>query len=212
MKKGLSLLDFVYLNQKTDYSSTELKSLIKAHGSLEYNIAKHIRLMNKIPEFDRSSKDTKWLDSRPFHLLVKKIQEIELRIDKYILLMLDTEVDLPDTAINYVRLQDIVDHYKNETPGDQAEDPLNALGKEIKILNNERAVQNKIIKKLKRRTRYKLGDLEDAHIEIIVDKTRKKNGVINYTKAGKELGVSRETLKREIEKRNLTYLTNSPSD
>ena len=118
MTKGLSLLDFVYLNQKTDFESTELKSLIKAHGSLEYNIAKHIRLMNKVPEFDRSSKDTKWLESRPFHLLVKKIQEIEFRIDKYILLMLDTEVDLPDTAINYVRLQDIVDHYKNETPGD----------------------------------------------------------------------------------------------
>jgi hypothetical protein len=34
MKKGLSLLDFVYLNQKTDFASTELKSLIKTHGSL----------------------------------------------------------------------------------------------------------------------------------------------------------------------------------
>ena len=48
MNKGLSLLDFVYLNQETDYLSTELKNLIKIYGSLEYNIGKHIRLMNKI--------------------------------------------------------------------------------------------------------------------------------------------------------------------
>ena len=83
---------------------------------------------------------------------------------------------------------------------------------EIETLNNELSASHKIIKKLKRRTRYKLGDLEDANIEAIIDKTRKKNGVINYTKAGKQLGVSRETLKREIEKRNLTYLINSPSN
>ena len=73
MKKGLSLLDFVYLNQKTDYSSSELKSLIKTHGSLEHNIVKYTRLMNKISEVDKSNKDTKWLDSRPIQLLFKKI-------------------------------------------------------------------------------------------------------------------------------------------
>ena len=125
MSKGLSLLDFVYLNQKTDFASNELKSLIKTHGSLEYNIGKHIRLMNKIPEIDKRFGGTQWLNSRPFKLLVEKILEIESRIDKYILLMYDTEVDLPDTVFNYVRLQDLINYYKGNSVGEK--DPLKRI-------------------------------------------------------------------------------------
>ena len=84
------------------------------------------------------------------------------------------------------------------------------LEKENKILNRELEARNKIIKKFKKRTKFKLGDLKDPQIESIVDETRKKNGTINYTKAGNRLGVSRDTVRREIEKRNLLYLKNSP--
>ena len=132
MNKGLSLLDFVYLNQETDYLSTELKNLIKIYGSLEYNIGKHIRLMNKIPEIDKRFGGTQWLNSRPFKLLVEKILEIESRIDKYILLMYDTEVDLPDTVFNYVRLQDLINYYKGKSVG--VKDPLKSLENDRKKL------------------------------------------------------------------------------
>ena len=81
MYKNLSLIDFINLNKGSDYYSKELKKLLLVHGSLEYNIKKHIRLLNKIPEINESRKNTKWYKSRSFHLLMQKIQEIEARID-----------------------------------------------------------------------------------------------------------------------------------
>ena len=77
MDKPLDLLDFINLNKESDYSSKELKNFIMIHGSLEYNIKKHIRLLNKIPEINESRKNTKWHKSRSFHLLMQKIQEIQ---------------------------------------------------------------------------------------------------------------------------------------
>ena len=115
MKKNLSLLDFVLLNQETDYSSIELKKLIKAHGPLDYNIKKHRRLLNKIPEINKSYGNNEWLKSRPFHLLMGKIKEIESRIDKYISLMLESDIELPEIAFNYVRLQELVDYIEGKT-------------------------------------------------------------------------------------------------
>ena len=114
MKKNLSLLDFVLLNQENDYPLIELKKQIKAYGPLEYNIKKHRRLLNKIPEINNSYGNNKWLKSRPFHLMLVKIEEIESRIDKYISLMLEAEIDLPEIAFNYVRLQELVDYIEGK--------------------------------------------------------------------------------------------------
>ena len=208
MKKGLSLLDFVNLNKGDDYSSLELIKLIKRYGSLERNISLHNNLLNHFIEMVKVTKGLDWQKNRPFQLLVDKIKEIEARIDQYISLMFESEINLPDHVHRYVRLVDLVRYFDNNDQ--KTEDPFKELEKENRILNNHIRTQNTIIKKLVRKTRYKLGDLDDAHIEIAVDTTRKKNGSINYTKAGKRLGVSRDTLRREIDKRNLLYLVNTP--
>ena len=134
MSKGLSLLDFVYLNQKTDFASNELKSLIKAHGSLEYNIKKHIRLMAKVPKMDKSQGSPRWLNKRPFQLLARKILDIESRIDQYISLMLESEIDLPETVFDYIRIQDFQDYYKGKSnvkdnPNDKLESQKNEIDK-----------------------------------------------------------------------------------
>ena len=210
--KGLGLLDIVYLNEKGLYDGIELQELIKRHGTLERNVSLHIRLLNKIPMMHKKSNSSIIKNDRPFQLLINKIKEIENRIDKFILLMLETEFELPQSLNNYVRLNDLLESVKKpetkfsiDTPN-----PLTNLEKENKILNRELEARNKIIKKFKKRTKFKLGDLKDPQIESIVDETRKKNGTINYTKAGNRLGVSRDTVRREIEKRNLLYLKNSP--
>ena len=80
MNKGISLLDIVFLQKKGGFASLELQDLIKQYGTLERNITLHINLMAKIPEMYKTQGETKWLNSRPFHLLVDKIQEIEKRI------------------------------------------------------------------------------------------------------------------------------------
>jgi transcriptional regulator of acetoin/glycerol metabolism len=85
------------------------------------------------------------------------------------------------------------------------------LEKDNESLNRELEASHKIIKSLRKRGKYKIGGLTDAEIEKIADQTRKQNGKINYTSMGKKLGVSRETVQREIKKRKLTYLIDSPS-
>ena len=210
--KGLGLLDIVYLNKKGLYDGIELQELIKRHGTLERNVSLHIGLLNKIPMMHKKSNSSIIKNDRPFQLLINKIKEIENRIDKFILLMFETEFELPQSLNNYVRLNDLLESLKKpetkssiDTPNPQAD-----LEKENKTLNHEAEVRNEMIKKLKKRTKYKLGDLKDSQIESIADETRKKNGTINYTKAGNRLGVSRDTFKREIEKRKLSYLKNAP--
>lgn len=210
--KGLSLLDIVVLNEKGLYDGIELQELIKRHGTLERNVALHIRLLNKIPEIRKELIGPGLKSDRSFKLLINKIKEIESRIDKFISLMFETEVELPQSLNNYVRINDLLESVKKpetkssiDTPNPQAD-----LEKENKTLNHEAEVRNEMIKKLKKRTKYKLGDLKDSQIESIADETRKKNGNINYTKAGERLGVSRDTFKREIEKRKLSYLKNAP--
>jgi len=210
--KGLSLLDIVILNQKGLYDGLKLQALIKSHGTLERNLLLHIKLLNTYIEMHKELKVSRLKSDRPFQLLINKIKEIENRIDKFISLMFETEVELPQSLNNYVRLNDLLESLKKpetkssiDTPNPQAD-----LEKENKTLNYEAEVRNEMIKKLKKRTKYKLGDLKDSQIESIADETRKKNGTINYTKAGNRLGVSRDTFKREIEKRKLSYLKNAP--
>ncbi len=210
--KGLSLLDIAFLNEKGLYDGIELQELIKRHGSLERNLSLHIKLLNQIPKLHDRTKSSVIKKDRAFELLINKIKEIENRIDKFISLMLETEVELPQSLNDYVRLNDLLNSVKKvetksfiDTPN-----PFTDLKKENKILNRELEARNKLIQKLKKRTKYKLGDLKDTQIESIVDETRKKNGTINYTKAGERLGVSRDTVRREIKNRKLVYLINSP--
>ena len=210
--KGLGLLDIVYLNEKGLYDGIELQELIKRHGTLERNVSLHIGLLNKIPMMHKKSNSSIIKNDRPFRILIRKINEIENRIDKFISLMFETEVELPQSLNNYVRLDDLLESVKkSETKSSlDTPNPQTDLEKENKFLNRELEARNKLIKKYKKRTKYKLGDLKDSQIESIADETRKKNGNINYTKAGERLGVSRDTFKRVIEKRKLSYLKNAP--
>ena len=113
MKKGLSLSDFLLLNQQDDYASEKLKDFIKTYGSLESNIALQIRLLGRIREIYEKTKGSK-LKSRLFQLLMNKIQELERRIDQYISLMFEAEKEIPDSVINYVRLIDLLEYYESE--------------------------------------------------------------------------------------------------
>ncbi len=131
MKKGLSLLDIVLLNQKDDYVSEKLKDFIKTYGSLESNIALHIRLSNRIPEIYEKIKVSK-LKSRPFQLLMNKIQELERRIDQYISLMFEAEIEIPDSVTNYVRLIDLLEYCESELKPDKKDNPLKRLKEQSK--------------------------------------------------------------------------------
>ena len=139
MKKGLSLLDFLLLNQQDDYASEKLKDFIKTYGSsIESNIELRIRLLNRIPEIYEKTKGSK-LKSRPLQLLLNRIQELERKLDQYILLIYETDTDLPDSITDYVHLKDILDYYKSGLKPDQTDDPLNSLKEEsekIKQLEN----------------------------------------------------------------------------
>ena len=130
MKKGLSLLDFLLLNQQDDYASEKLKDFIKTYGSsIESNIELRIRLLNRIPEIYEKTKGSK-LKSRPLQLLLNRIQELERKLDQYILLIYETDTDLPDSITDYVHLKDILDYYKSGLKPDQTDDPLNSLKEE----------------------------------------------------------------------------------
>ena len=126
MKKVLSLLDFVSLNLRNDYASEKLKDFIKTYGSLESNIALHISLLNRIPEIYEKIKRSK-LKSRLFQILMNKIQELERRIDQYISLMFEAEIEIPDSVTNYVRLIDLLDYCESELKPDQEDNPLRRL-------------------------------------------------------------------------------------
>ena len=145
MSKGLSLLDFVYLNKKTDLASTELKTLIKTYGPLENNIGKHERLMNKVHKMDKSQGSSRWLNKRPFQLLVRKILDIESRIDQYISLMLESEIDLPESVKNYVRIQDVLDYYKDKS--NVKENPIDKLKTAKKSGGRPKGSRNKLTNK-----------------------------------------------------------------
>jgi len=114
--KGLSLLDIAFLNESGLYDGFEMQELIKRHGSLERNLTLHIDLLNKIPEIHKGSILPGIKSERPFQLLLKKIIEIENRIDKFISLMLETGIELPDSIYNYVRLKDLLNSAKNIEP------------------------------------------------------------------------------------------------
>ena len=159
--KGLSLLDFFHLNQKTDYVSTELKSLFKNHGSLQRNVALHLSLIIfTLPKLFDELKPIKDY-SRPFDLLINKIQELEKRIDLYISLMLESDIDLPSDIRCYTRLSDILLLIQ---PGKDKDDVASNLEKENKVLNHTLNIAQNKIKQLRKKQNFKMGYLTDSEI------------------------------------------------
>ena len=110
---------------------------------------------------------------------------------------------------HYIQIKDKA-RYKDDNPIALASF-ISELEKDNESLNRELENSHKIIKSLRKRGKYKIGGLTDEEIEKISDQTRMQNGKINYTSMGKILGVSRETVQREIKKRKLTYLIDFPS-
>ena len=209
MSKGLSLLDFIYLNKKTDLASTELKNLIKTHGSLEYNISQHLRLIREIPKLYKRFGKKSLKNNSTYHVLVKTIREFEDIIDRYIKLMFKSGEVLPAAIHGYVRYIDLFDSLGKPELKDK--EKIEQIEKTHAGLNNIIRIQNNKIKRLIKRTHFKLGDLSDQNLENIADETRKRNGKINYSAMGRKLGISRETIRREINKRSLTYLIEAPT-
>jgi hypothetical protein len=119
------------LNLQNDYASEKLKDFIKTYGSLESNIALHIRLSNRIPEIYEKIKRSK-LKSRLFQILMNKIQELERRIDQYISLMFEAEIEIPDSVTNYVRLIDLLEYCESELKPDKKDNPLKRLKEQSK--------------------------------------------------------------------------------
>jgi tetratricopeptide (TPR) repeat protein len=76
----------------------------------------------------------------------------------------------------------------------------------IKIQQRKNKALTLQVRNLKK---YKMGHLTDADIEEIADSTRMKNGKINYTAIGRYLGLSKDTIKREIIRRKLYWLVTS---
>ena len=211
MSNGFSLLDIVFANQSVEFISSELRKLVLEYGSLERNLLLHNKLLNDIPKYYPVSIGNYKTNSSVFDLLIKKIQEIESRIDKYISLMLESEIELPELATTYIRLKDLLNHYKKKEETNQEIPPLTDLEKENQSLNNIISIQNNKIKKFKKRDKFKLGNLTNTQIETIADDCRKMNGTINYAKMGRKVGRDPNTIKNEIERRGLSYLKTAPS-
>lgn len=206
MNDGFGLLDLLTINNSDSIIDSKLQNLTKKHGTLDRNINLHLDLLNKIPEFSKAIKDGSFKSSSAFDILVKKIVEIEKRIDTYLELMLESSLRLPKSAYGYIRLQDLVTYLKKDKTLKINTSAIVDLEQENKSLNHIISVQNNKIKTLKRKSNFTLSALDNKDLELIADQTRKKNGSINYSRIGRELGVSRDTVKREIFRRSLTYL------
>ena len=79
----------------------------------------------------------------------------------------------------------------------------------INAVRQLKAAKGKLVR-LQKRARFKLSDYSDKDLEKIADKTRKKNGKINYTAMAKVLACNPDTVKRQIFDRNLTHLIDGP--
>lgn len=159
------------------------------------------------------------------------IVETATKINKAILvyfkekLFLAEELDISDESIIHIKsdINSLNEWFVNEninpneitslfddnklsnTTKDQNESNYEAIVRTHKIKklresNKLLALQNKNLKK------YKTGYLTDSDIQDIVDSTRKKNGKINYTAAGKIIGVSKDTFRNLIIRRKLHWL------
>ena len=167
MSKNLSLLDFVYLNQKTDFASAQLKDFIKRHGSLEWNIRQHLRLLGEIPKLHKQLGKGTLKNNSTFDILVKTIQEFEGIIDRLIALMFKSGNDLPPAVHGYVRLFDLIDSL--DKPDLKDKEKIEQLERDNAGLNNILRISQNKIKTLRKRDNFRLGNLSDTDLELIAD-------------------------------------------
>ena len=116
--------------------------------------------------------------------------------------------DLPAAVHGYVRLFDLIDSLDN--PDLKDKEKIEQLERDKAGLNNILRISQNKIKTLRKRDNFRLGNLSDTDLELIADRNRKINGKINYSAIGRELGCSHETVRREINKRDLAYLIEPP--
>lgn len=198
----MSLLDIALAEKHGNTINSQIKNLILNHGSLERNIGLHIKLMNEIPRFHNAS-------GHAFNLLIKKIEQIENRIDQYMEYMLELDLAIPDRAIRLIRLKDLKRIF-SEKNNESNDNIISMLEKENEALNNTIYIAHNKIKKLSLRTKFKLSNLNNEEIESMVDKNRKKNGDINFAAVGRNFGLDPKTVKSEVDRRKLHYLYKSP--
>jgi len=102
---------------------------------------------------------------------------------------------------------DLIDEMKDYKPFKSIdEQPDHELDTAHKIIKKQRNDNQSLRLKMS----YSRGELSDEEIEKIAEKTRFKNGNLNYTSFGKQLGITRQTAKKLIIDRKLTYLNNPP--
>ena len=81
---------------------------------------------------------------------------------------------------------------------------------ELSTAHNIILKQRNEIRSLKLSKSLTRGELTDKDIEQIAEKTRFKNGNLNYTALGKSLGITRQTARKMIIDRKLGYLKKPP--
>lgn len=133
---GLSLLDIVFLNQIDDRSAEKLQALIREHGSIERNIALHHKLLKRLPQIFEKSNKADIKSDRPLALILNRITELEERIDQFISLSIEAELNIPDSAYIYVRLRDIIEMIRNENHADTTDSPQKRLDDETKKIKD----------------------------------------------------------------------------
>ena len=172
-------------NLNTTKYELEILGRTSANGSFEDNLLERYELINKIENADNNNQ---------IKILKTEIHNIEMIIDRFTLLYLKTGRELPPEMKGYELFE------KNDEQPDH----------ELSTAHNIIVKQRKQIRTLKLSTSLARGELSDKDIEQIAEKTRFKNGKLNYTALGKSLGITRQTAKKMIIDRKLTYLNTPP--
>ena len=173
-----------------------------------------------IDEYHKSSKTVR-------NILKQDIKKWDTKIINCIEHTIDKRLDLTEEMTQFKTFYEIL-KIEKEKESSNNKNQANSLNKNnsndnagIEQFNNEHRVAiNKIkeisaINKQQRTTikylkKYKTGHLTDKKIQNIVDSNRMKNGRINYTAAGKVIGISKDTIRKLIKDRNLNWLIGKP--
>lgn len=160
------------------------KWVMKSTGTKDKKLAKRILLKKEWEAWDRSIDTTKDYVS-VIKNLFKNIQQVKVE-------------NKTRNRIENINKEDIPTVEKKD--------------EEIKRLNRTIATSFNVIKKLKRKYENKLGELSGEEFENMVEPHRFKNGRLNMTKAGKALNVSKDTIRREIERRKIMHIIDQPKN
>jgi hypothetical protein len=145
----------------------------------------------------------KWLTSGVSNLdkdiAVKRVQEETSQLRTAILKQVKTMLFLQ--AIENA-IKNNTSFLNQDTPQiEQLKNDLEESKKQNSEINRELANAHSLIKKQKRK--LKLPDISVKDLREIVDSCRKKNGKINYSKIGRQLGVTHHTAKRYCEQHRI---------